>query len=216
MYRNGTPVLWAELHLPSAATLKALALNRLGSDPARLLDKCKRGDQRAWEELVSSYQRLVYSVPSRMGLNAEDCADVFQATFAALSANLDRINSPQALPKWLAITASREALRLKRISSRSTRESEIEDLSLEQILATEENEAEKTSIAEAEAEMVRQALERLPEKCRKLLSVLFYEEEKPYAQVSERLGMPVGAIGPTRARCLEKLRGLLQEAKFFD
>ena len=80
-------------------------------DVARLLEACKRGDQQAWSRLVEQYSNLVYSVPSRMKLNADDCSDVFQATFLALSSSLDRIEHAVALPKWLAVTASREALR---------------------------------------------------------------------------------------------------------
>src|SRR4051812_20536767 len=84
-----------------------------------LVQRCIKRDAQAWSRLVERFQNLVYSIPRRYGLNEEDAADVFQTTFQALLRNLDKIEAARTLPKWLSVTASRESLRVKRISSRS-------------------------------------------------------------------------------------------------
>src|SRR5699024_5381877 len=85
-----------------------------------LVAKCRRKDSRAWGQFVEQFQNLVYSIPRRYGLSSDDCNDVFQSTFQALVNHLDRIESPATLPRWLAVTASRESLRIIRISKKTT------------------------------------------------------------------------------------------------
>ncbi|MFI5385098.1 MAG: RNA polymerase sigma factor, partial [Fimbriimonadales bacterium] len=79
-----------------------------------LVRRCLKRDHEAWSRLIGRFQGLVYSIPKRYGLSEEDASDVFQTTFQALLRNLDRIEDAKVLPKWLAVTASRESLRLKR------------------------------------------------------------------------------------------------------
>jgi RNA polymerase sigma factor (sigma-70 family) len=186
------------------------------TDIARLLERCKRGDETAWATIVDKFSNLVYSVPARMKLNAEDCADVFQATFLALNRGIDRIENAVALPKWLAVTASREALRLKRNSKNYATSAEVEALDLEAVVENEEASAEAMMFQAVEAEAVRTAVAKLPAKCKELISALFLEGDVPYSDVSERTGVPMGGIGPTRARCLDKLRQILTHSGFFD
>jgi RNA polymerase sigma factor (sigma-70 family) len=181
-------------------------------DLKQLLNRCKSGDSAAWELLVDQFSRLVYSVPKKLGLNKDDSADVFQATFLALYRNLDRLNDAQALPKWLAVSASREALRIKRVNSRSTSSDET---SLEDIVAGEERGAEELSVAAAESDLVQRGLAQLGGRCKELLELLYAQEKAAYGAISEKLNMPIGAIGPTRARCLDKLRKILSEKGFF-
>jgi RNA polymerase sigma factor (sigma-70 family) len=150
-----------------------------------------------------------------MKLNADDCADVFQATFIALSNSLDRIEHPVALPKWLAVTASREALRLRRAHPRSGADTSFDELDLDTLLANEEESAEESAERAMDVETIREGLARLPDRCKGLLEMLFREEEPSYQDVSEELGIPVGAIGPTRSRCLQKLRRILAKDGFF-
>ncbi|HVL39831.1 MAG TPA: sigma-70 family RNA polymerase sigma factor [Fimbriimonadaceae bacterium] len=185
-------------------------------DLERLLLRIRQGDDRAWSDLVRQFQALVYSIPKRMGLSEDDCADVFQATFLALYRSIDRIESPKTLPKWLGVTAGREALRLKRVSGRYVQESAEEGRSLEEVLTSEERSAEDMATSQSESHVVRQALSTLGGRCKDLLDLLYQEEEVPYAEISSRLGMPVGAIGPTRARCLEKLRHILAREGMFE
>lgn len=177
-----------------------------------LLRKCQEGDHEAWRRLVEQHQSLVYSIARRYGLSEDDSADVFQQTFQALYSSLDRIQNGQTLPKWLAVTASREALRTKRINSKNS----AADLqSLEEVIADEEDSAETGALEAIGAEMVRQGVAELGSKCRELLTLLYFEE-KPYNEVSEILGTPMGAIGPTRSRCIEKLRVSLRNLGFFE
>ncbi|HEY0868397.1 MAG TPA: sigma-70 family RNA polymerase sigma factor [Fimbriimonas sp.] len=182
-------------------------------DLERLVDRCRQGDDRAWGTLVDRFQALVYSIPRRYGLQEDDAADVFQATFQTLLQNLDRIESARALPRWLAVTASRESLRIKRISGRAESGG---DLPLDEILSSEEKSAEAGAIEADLAFRLRQGLSEMQEKCRSLLSMLYFEDGVSYETISDKLSMPIGAIGPTRARCLEKLRKILGGKGFFE
>ena len=194
-----------------------MALEFDESDLNSLLNRCRRGDAAAWRDLVDRFQGFVYSIPKRMRLSDEDCADVFQSTFVALYRHLDRIESSSALPKWLGVTASREALRVKRLSSRMALVAEGEtDRPLEDVLADEDMSAEQEALAACDSLVVRQAVQSLNERCAKLLHALYLGPERPYQDVSASLGIPIGAIGPTRARCLEKLRKKLMDAGFFN
>ncbi|MEO7454193.1 MAG: sigma-70 family RNA polymerase sigma factor [Fimbriimonadales bacterium] len=185
-------------------------------DVTRLLNACKRGDQQAWSRLVEQFSNLVYSVPTRMKLNSDDCADVFQATFLALSKSLDRIEHAVALPKWLAVTASREALRLLRANARSGGESSFDELDLDTLIANDDESVEDSTARAMDVEAIRKGLGHLPKNCRDLLELMFRDEEPSYQEISDKLGIPVGAIGPTRSRCLQKLRRILAQRGFFD
>jgi len=185
------------------------------SEASLLLERAKKGDEKAWNKLVEHFESLVYSIPARMGLQTEDCNDVFQMTFLALYQNMRNIHEPEALSKWLAVTASREALRLKRLGSKRRGEFP-EEIPLEDLLAWEERSAEETAIQSLENEKIWAAIQSLPKRCKKLLEVLFSSESSSYDEISKRTGMPIGAIGPTRARCLEQLRRILAKEGFFE
>ncbi len=182
---------------------------------SQLLERCRRQDSRAWAQLVDQYRMLVYSVARRHGLNSEDAEDVFVSTFEILLKSLDRIETPEALPKWLAVTAGRESLRLRRLSQRYP-EIDSSTLPLEEIIENEEQRADAIAISALRSKQVRSALERIDPRCRELLRKLYFEESTSYSDISAELGMPVGAIGPTRARCLEKLRSNLAREDFFE
>jgi RNA polymerase sigma factor (sigma-70 family) len=183
-------------------------------DLDHLVRRCLKKDSRAWSELVDRFQNLVYSVPRRYGLNEEDAADVFQNTFQALLRNLDRIESARTIPKWLAVTASRESLRIKRISAKSMG-AEDRGLDLDTVVDYEERSAEENAIHAERSDLLRRHTQSLNDRCRDLLTMLYLEDEPSYQEISEKLNMPVGAIGPTRARCLEKLRKSLEGEGFF-
>lgn len=187
------------------------AIERRG-DLDRLLERCRGGERDAWAELVSRFEALVYSIPRRLGLGEDDAGDVFQATFVALYGHLDRIGFGAALPRWLSTTAARESYRLLRL--RRPQDPDLGDL--EHLLADEEAGAEQIATQTEEAERVHAGVDRLPSRCRDLLRALFFAGEDPaYDEIAEKLGMPRGAIGPTRARCLEKLRKILDAEGFF-
>ncbi len=179
-------------------------------DPSdgELLAACNRGETWAWEALVERYQRLVYTIPLRHGLAEDDAADVFQTVFALLVQHLPTIREPQGLAKWLITTTKRETWSL--IHKRQ-REPASEDLA--GLAQPEQGQVAGDPHEDAlwiEQALLRDALGRLGQRCRKLLWLLYYEgEELSYEEIGRRMGMPVGSIGPTRGRCLHKLREIL-------
>lgn len=178
-------------------------------DDAALVGACRAGDPGAWELVIRRYQRLIYSVPLRAGLGEDAAAEVFQRVFALLFEKLDTITQPDRLRSWLVTTARRETWALSRREERT--------VALPQ--AQHEDDAPGADLPDpgllpGEAlermerqQIVRQALAALDERCRTLLQLLFFHPDPPpYTEVAAALGTSAGSIGPTRARCLEKLR----------
>jgi RNA polymerase sigma factor (sigma-70 family) len=170
---------------------------------ASLIDHCLRGDAPAWEELVRRYTRLVWSVPRKYGLAESDCEDVHQAVFATLVRHLTDVRDRERLSAWLITTATRECWRLRR---RERARRTVASAAMEEIPLPE------TDPVEERAQLVREGLGRLNDRCRELLTELFTTgpKEPHYPTIAERLGMPTGSIGPTRARCLAKLEAILR------
>lgn len=174
---------------------------------AQLIQVCLRGDERAWEALLERYERLIYSIPRRYGMSEHDAAEVFQNVCITLLEQLERLRHHEKLGAWLVTTTRRECWRQWRQA-----EPVVQDGPLTPPPAPEASPEEV--VAEYEEYMrVRSALERLAEGCRKLLWHLYYDPAQPsYADIARRLNLPLGSIGPTRARCLEKLRLVLEES----
>ena len=178
-----------------------------------LLAACRRGEETAWEELVHRYQRLIFTIPRRAGLDEDQAADVFQEVFATLLRKLDDIDDPERLHAWLVTTARRTT---SRVISKAQQSISVDDYSQsleERLAATPDNAAlaDEVLLRLEEQHRVRRALTRLDERCQKLLKLLFYESEPlSYAEIAAELGTSEGSIGPTRARCLEKLLRLLE------
>lgn len=182
---------------------------------AALVARCQRGEQAAWALLVKRYQRLVYAVVRRIGLDEHAAADVFQTVFSRLVTHLPRIADPSRLQAWIVTTAKREALLQRSRGMRAvsmTREDDEGQDGGDWDVADEAPVAEEALEALQQAELIRRGLEQLDERCRNLLTLLFTDEdERPaYDEVARRVGMPVGSIGPTRSRCLDKLRRLVE------
>jgi RNA polymerase sigma factor (sigma-70 family) len=177
------------------------------SDEA-LLAACRGGDEAAWERLVTQYQRLVYSIPRRAGLDVDAASDVYQTVFVHLVASLDAIERPDRLRAWLVTTAKRETWRF--LARRRSGPALAADLAENDAGVPEPADAapladEALELLETQHE-VRRAVESLDARCRELLTLLFYTAEPPpYAEIAARLAMPEGSVGPTRARCLKKL-----------
>jgi len=185
-------------------------------DDAALVARCLRGDGSAWEALVKRYQRLVYAIVRRIGLDEHAAADVFQNVFSRLVAHLPKIADPSRLQAWIVTTAKREALLQRSRGQRTvsmTRDDEASGDGAEWDMADDTPGAEQALDDLQQADQVRRALDRLDERCRTLLTLLFADDdERPaYDEVARRLGTSVGSIGPTRARCLDKLRKLVVE-----
>lgn len=181
----------------------------LDSELDPLLERSRQGDPNAWGLLVARLQGLVYAIPYRYGLNDDDASDVFLATFEALHQNLGHLSGGRVLPRWVATVATRESLRLQRLKGR------MPEVPLDELLAADDRDAEAEAVRADEAFRVRAALARQSPRCRALLEALYADDEVAYADVSARLGMPVGTIGPTRGRCLENLRRALEKDEFF-
>jgi len=179
----------------------------------QLIDACLAGDRAAWDRLVERYQRLVYSVALRQGLSAEDADDVFQAVFVILLGKLDTCRDRERLGSWLTTITRREAWRVLRERAAHAGAAGDEQELAAQAAAEPPPEAALQELEEQD--LIRQAMERLGTRCRRLLWQLFYTQERPsYADIARELGMPEGSIGPTRARCLEQLKAILAQLGF--
>lgn len=179
---------------------------------------CRRGDEAAWEVLVRRYQRLIYAIPRRAGLDDEAAADVFQRTFAQLLNKLDALEQPSRIGAWLTTTAKRESWRMAQrdrltvpLPTASSDEGDDEPADLRDDAPLPEEAVEQLEQQHA----IRLALQAIDETCRKLLTLLFFRPEPPpYSEIAQTLGMSEGSIGPIRARCLQKLRKQLDRMQF--
>lgn len=188
-------------------------------DDATLVARCRQGEAAAWGVLVKRYQRLVYAVVMRVGLDEHTAADVFQTVFSRLVDHLPRLAQPDRLQAWIVTTAKREALRARQMGQRTVSMTRAEDdegqpmgLGLEDTLADDAPLAEEALSDLQQLHLLRQGLDRLDERCRELLTLLFRDEDDSvaYDDIASRLHMAVGSIGPTRSRCLAKLRQLVE------
>jgi RNA polymerase sigma factor (sigma-70 family) len=169
-----------------------------------LVQQCLDGRQESWNELVERYERLVYSIPRRCGLEEADCQDVFQNVFIQLFRRLETLRDSQRLAAWLLTTAHRESWRVGR-RRRSWSD-------LEETLGDPGGPGED-ELARAETQqLVQQALRRLGGRDARLLEALFRTPGPPnYQNIASELGMKPGSIGPTRARAFRKLEKILVE-----
>ena len=178
-------------------------------DP-ELVRACMRGDARAWETLLSRYERLIYAIPRTAGLDSDEASDVYQEVCVALYRGLPRLKSAKALTAWI-ITTTRRITRDHRVKARRT--TPLLDPTTGEPVHEPVDHAPLVSEVLKELELqhgMRLQLTRLGERCRRLLLLLFYTDPAPsYPEISRELGIPVGSIGPTRARCFEKLKELL-------
>ena len=175
-----------------------------------LIAACLAGDAAAWETLVARYQRLVYSIPLKARLSADDAADIFQSVWLKLYEKLGSIRDREKLSSWLITTTTREVWRVSALNRRGQPpQSDDDSEAIEQIAATGLLADEQRELLEQQ-QFVRVAVDSLPDRCRGLITMLFYEnDDLSYAEIARRLGMPVSSVGPTRARCLEKMKKLL-------
>jgi RNA polymerase sigma factor (sigma-70 family) len=182
-------------------------------DP-ELIEACLDGKSQAWEALIVRYQRLIYSIPVRYGLPEHDANDVFQNVSLLLLQNLARLRDRQRLGAWLVITTRRECWRMMRQRQQNPTNPGSDAT---ESLPHDASYSEDELLALERQTLVRAAVELLEAPCRELLTLLFYTDPRPsYADVARRLGIPEGSIGPTRARCLEKLMRKLEEMGFSE
>lgn len=189
-------------------------LYKMEETDLQLILACRRADQLAWERLIRRYQRLIYAIPIRAGLDEDHAAEIFQEVFTTLFQKLNDIEQPEKLQAWLVTTARRKTLH--EISKAQVRQqSHVTTDEPSNVAKSIRDEAplpdEQLLILE-EQHRIRMALSSLDERCRTLLELLFYAAEPPsYSDIAASLGVPEGSIGPTRARCLAKLLRMLND-----
>ena len=180
-----------------------------------LVERCLAGERQAWEQLVTRYERLIYKIARHSGLSMDDAADVFQNVCLALYRNLHKLRNEQHVTGWLILTTKREVWRLHRQQRNHdplpTTEAEEQSLALQSDTLPPEH----VMLQLEQEQMVRAAMEELGESCRTLLQLRYHSDPPPsYADIARHLNVAEGAIGPMRARCLQKLRKLLEKEGF--
>ena len=175
-------------------------------DPSvtRLVTSARAGDNEAWDALVERYAPLIWSICRRYRLTEAEAADVGQNVWLYLVGQLDKLRDPAALAGWLVTTTQRECGRTLRTAHGP--QAAGHELDLETIPDKKTVTAEEGLLAAERHAALREAFTRLPPRYQQLLTFLMADPPVPYAKISARLGIPVGAIGPTRGRCLNKLR----------
>jgi RNA polymerase sigma factor (sigma-70 family) len=166
-----------------------------------LIRAASEGEEAAWNTLVDRFSGLVWATTRAHRLYHAEAADVTQTTWLRLVENLDRIEDPERLGAWLSTTARRECLRHIRLHGR---EVQIGDESF--FDAPSHEPIETRLITNERHDALRRAFARMSERCQALLRLLSAPEPPSYEEIGAAMGMPIGAIGPTRARCLDKLR----------
>ena len=178
-----------------------------GLDATTLLRMAAHGDPRAWNGLVDRYGRLIWSITRDFKLFESDAADVVQTTWMRLIEHIDRIEHADRVGAWLAATARNECLRS--LAARKKLVLAHEEDSFDGP-ARHEPEVDEALLAEERAAGVREAMTQLPWRWQRLMEMLMADPPASYAEISDELGLPVGSIGPTRGRCLARLRVLLE------
>jgi RNA polymerase sigma factor (sigma-70 family) len=208
-----TAVAVEETGSPDAANAETDALERdlvapgVNPDIAILVRRAAHGDLHAWNRLVDQYARLIWSITTKFKLAEGDAADVVQTTWMRLIEHINRIEHPERVGSWLASTARNECLRHVAARKRI-------------VLVHEDGEfdsadhhgpaVDEALLANERAQDVRDAMAHLPSQWQRLMELLMADPPMSYADISDRLGLPIGSIGPTRGRCLARLRVLLE------
>ncbi len=182
-------------------------------DPASVWDtagasfaRWRSGDPSALDELVRVMSPILWHVVRATGLDKEQSEDVVQTAWLALVRSAETVGDPQAVARWLCTTARREAWRVGKTAGRSTA---VEDDALEWHQPSQPS-PESDVVLKDEQSRLWESMKVLPERCQKLLRIVAMEPRPDYARIAGELKMPIGSIGPTRGRCLDKLRNELQ------
>jgi len=180
-------------------------------DPVELVAACRKGDHEAWDVLLEEYGRLIWSVALRAGASDSMAEEVFQRTWVAVVEGMGRLREPRRLVSWIASVARHQTYQAFAEARRGRRAGSLEDELGESELAVPPSVEEELEKAEAAA-AVRDAAARLTGRCRELVELLFLRDPPAdYREISALTGMPVGSIGPTRARCLKRLEKIFRK-----
>ena len=175
---------------------------------AAFFRRWRDGDRRAMDELVALMTPVLWHVVRAYGLDAALAQDVVQTTWLTLVQRHSAIADPSAVSGWLTTTARREAWR---VGKQQRRAEATEAQNLEPHLPVHES-AEQTAATDDESRRLWQAVAQLNERCQRLLRIVAFDDRPDYARIAADMAMPVGSIGPTRRRCLGKLRTLFEGA----
>jgi len=178
----------------------------MSDDPSvtDLVTRARNGDKQAWDALVERYAPLIWSICRRYRLGRADADDVGQSVWMCLVDQLDKIRDPAALPGWLATTTRRECWRV--VGAARGPNAVVCALDAETIPDGQAEAVEQELLAAERHAALREAFTHLPLEGQRLIAMLIEDPPVPYAQISAKLGIPVGSIGPSRGRCLDKLR----------
>jgi RNA polymerase sigma factor (sigma-70 family) len=169
-----------------------------------LLRKARDGDQEAWETLVDRYSRLVYAIPLRLGLSPDSSANIFHAVFRQLLEELDIVHSRGDLVHWLVNTTADEARRLRGGVAMSPRVDALSTISQSPV-------SDELVRRWQRQQVIRDAINRLPERCQRLLRTVLYTREPPsHAELAFRLNIPEVRVSAEQARCMEALQEILE------
>jgi RNA polymerase sigma factor (sigma-70 family) len=177
--------------------------------PGELVRRAASGDEGAWLELVDEFSSLVWSVARAHRLREADAADVSQTVWLRLVEHLDRIADPDRIAGWLLVTTRRECLRALRWSARVDVSDDPEP---ERVDLSAAPDPTAGLVAGERADALWAAVEALPTRCHLLVRFLLLDPPPTYDAIAEALEMPIGSVGPTRARCFERLRVSLEGA----
>ena len=174
-------------------------------DVAEVVRDAASGDATAWDRLMDQYGKLVWAITRDFKLVDSDASDVVQTTWLRLVEHIDRLERPERVGAWLATTARNECLRSIAARKRIVLIGEARRL---EDIGRYEQPADEAVLAAERAQQVRETLKLLPLRWQQLMELLMAEQS--YAVIADRLSVPVGSIGPTRGRCLDRLRNLLE------
>ena len=183
----------------------------------QLLAACVRGEEPAWAELIGRYAALIYSIPLKYGFSDADAADVFQSVCVILLEKLGSVRAPRGLAAWIITTTSRQCHAVARRQRRDRERSVGEGPFVAQHSVPDPDLLPEDELLALERQrQVQAAIRHLAPNCRRLVEALFSDtaEQATYQQLAEGLGMPMNSLGPTRTRCLDKLRRLLLAAGY--
>ena len=174
----------------------------------RLVRECLNGDEHAWSALIDKYKNLIYSIPVKLGMY-EEAPDIFQSVCLDLLADLPKLKEPRALPKWLMQTCYHKCLRLRRHSDKY-------DALDDATESPSDADLPQDLLAQLQREqIVRDAISELPERCGRMIQMLFFETPpRPYNVIATELGLATGSIGFIRGRCLTRLKKQLEKKGF--
>lgn len=209
--RPSVAVAYPQVRCCGPANPGPWAPTRKGADPVRdnpviidLVTRAANGDKHAWDALVERFIPLIWSICRSYRLGDADAEDVGQNVWLHLVDQLDKIRDPAALPGWLATVTRRECLRVTGAAQGPRAARYVTGV---EIIADEQSgTAEHELLAAERHAALREAFAALPPSGQRLIALLLEDPPVPYTEISARLGIPVGSIGPTRRRCLDKLR----------